>query len=558
MLNVEIEDCDKVINATIEDGVKGDKGLSAYQVAVQEGFVGTIDEWLESLVGPPVPVAQELGDDPDLAVSQKLLKDSIDSMEQSNSEAVAEAERLNNLSQQAASSAAESELNASASAESASSSALSADQSASESEASAEQSLQSASSSESSAQSAASSAQSASESASSAGVSAEQASLAAVAADDSASKAKQSELSAIGSAERSEAGANSASSSATQAEQSAQSAASNAQSATDSADLAAEKAAETEFNAERVEALIKSVETQTGGRMTVRFTPKGQPSYFYVLPQFNCEDIAPDGSLGSGPHPAFIFDGKVEPYILIAAYQAAMVDGEVVSQPNLDPHTNITYDQALSACRENGAGWDLMSNLDWAAVALWCMAYGNQPYGNTYYGLAHDKRFLTGIRQDKLAAGTASETARTLTGTGGAHWNHNGLDCGIADMVGNVWEWVSGMKMVDGRVLLATENGVTDESSYIDTGFDLPASRTWSAVDNEGASELVKQSLIAPATAGLAPKGSLYKNLEGERLPCRGGLWYSVGGAGLAALFLNSARSSRTASLGFRARFRDL
>lgn len=114
------------------------------------------------------------------------------------------------------------------------------------------------------------------------------------------------------------------------------------------------------------------------------------------------------------------------------------------------------------------------------------------------------------------------------------------------------------MKMVDGRVLLAPENGVTDESSYIDTGFDLPASRAWSTVNNEGASELVKQSLIAPATAGLAPKGSLYTNLEGERLPYRGGYWTDAGRAGLAALALHHARSARATYIGFRARFRDL
>ena len=95
----------------------GERGLSAYELAVTNGFSGTLDEWLESLVGPPVPVAQELGDDPDLAVSQKLLKDSIDSMEFNSSEAVSEAERLNSLSRQAANSAAEA---SSAAAESAS------------------------------------------------------------------------------------------------------------------------------------------------------------------------------------------------------------------------------------------------------------------------------------------------------------------------------------------------------------------------------------------------------------------------------------------------------
>lgn len=31
----------------------GPRGLSAYEVAVADGFVGTVDDWLDSLVGPP-------------------------------------------------------------------------------------------------------------------------------------------------------------------------------------------------------------------------------------------------------------------------------------------------------------------------------------------------------------------------------------------------------------------------------------------------------------------------------------------------------------------------
>lgn len=37
------------------DGVDGDDGISAYQVAVNNGFVGTEAEWLTSLVGPQGP-----------------------------------------------------------------------------------------------------------------------------------------------------------------------------------------------------------------------------------------------------------------------------------------------------------------------------------------------------------------------------------------------------------------------------------------------------------------------------------------------------------------------
>lgn len=42
--------------ATGEQGPKGDEGLSAYEVALVEGFVGTQQEWLESLVGEAAPL----------------------------------------------------------------------------------------------------------------------------------------------------------------------------------------------------------------------------------------------------------------------------------------------------------------------------------------------------------------------------------------------------------------------------------------------------------------------------------------------------------------------
>lgn len=41
------------------DGQDGDDGLSAYEVAVAEGFVGTVEEWLESLVGPEGPPGED-------------------------------------------------------------------------------------------------------------------------------------------------------------------------------------------------------------------------------------------------------------------------------------------------------------------------------------------------------------------------------------------------------------------------------------------------------------------------------------------------------------------
>lgn len=55
-----IELCyEDVIKYVIENVLKGDTGKSAYQLAVDNGFSGTVQEWLASLVGPTGPQGPE-------------------------------------------------------------------------------------------------------------------------------------------------------------------------------------------------------------------------------------------------------------------------------------------------------------------------------------------------------------------------------------------------------------------------------------------------------------------------------------------------------------------
>lgn len=55
-----IELCyEDVIKYVIENVLKGDTGKSAYQLAVENGFSGTVQEWLDSLVGPIGPQGPE-------------------------------------------------------------------------------------------------------------------------------------------------------------------------------------------------------------------------------------------------------------------------------------------------------------------------------------------------------------------------------------------------------------------------------------------------------------------------------------------------------------------
>ncbi len=308
-----------------------------------------------------------------------------------------------------------------------------------------------------------------------------------------------------------------------------------------------------------VDQLRSSVEAASGGRTTVIYTNAGNPSYMHILPAFNCEDVAPGGELGTGTHPAFMFNGVRASEIMVGAHLGGMMGSQVVSMPGLDPRASINFDQARALCQANGAGWDIMSNLDWAAIALWCMANGYQPRGNTNYGRHHVDKWETGRRQDKATPGDTAGVAHTLTGSGPAAWAHDGTGNGIHDLVGNVWEWVGGLKLINGVIHLAPDNGSYTEAAYTNTGFVMPQNSTsFPAQPNAGASNLVKQSLIVPANTALAPIGYYERNPAGVRFPGRGGGWSNAGNCGLGALYLSGDRTYAGTSFGFRPRFRAL
>lgn len=213
-----------------------------------------------------------------------------------------------------------------------------------------------------------------------------------------------------------------------------------------------------------------AVEAASGGRLTVRLTDKGQPCVFLKVPAFNCEDVAPGGELGMGLHPAFVKNGSPVPYILVGQHIASYSDAEMLSRAGVSPAVSRTYDQELAAVAATGQNFRQLNNLEWAAVALWCMANGYEPLGNTNYGRHHIKRWETGVRSDSNPPGATFGAAHTLTGSGPDSWHHDGTAAGISDMVGNVWERVSGMKLIDGVFHIAPDGGDYLESDYINTG----------------------------------------------------------------------------------------
>jgi hypothetical protein len=265
-----------------------------------------------------------------------------------------------------------------------------------------------------------------------------------------------------------------------------------------------------------------------------------------------------------------------------------------------DPKVYIDFDTALAACRAKGAGWHLQSNALWAAIMGWCYANNTVPGGNTNYGAEYNAAHKKGIRLISIpATGKPGELPPGAAGFLVSRFTKDG----IADLVGNVWEWVAGLRLVNGEIQIIP-NG-----NCMKADCNMGASSTeWKAIMPDG-------TLVNPATAGtlkldgasasagvrinttiqyptsgegyfyqafsgiaaasgvnipqllyglgLAPitgvtygNGTVYiRNHEAERLPFRGGNFSDTASAGLPALNLDNPRSRSDYHIGFRAAF---
>lgn len=268
---------------------------------------------------------------------------------------------------------------------------------------------------------------------------------------------------------------------------------------------------------------------------------------------------------------------KVKEYA-ISKYPNTMIDGRPYSLPFMPPAVNINHDEAIRLCEAKGPGWHLITNDEWAALARQSWENDTVPTGNTNGGESHSHPEEKGTTYKDCYG-------KTLAGSGPITWNHDRTAEGVADMVGNVWEHVGGVRFLDGQVQIIPNNEAA-------AGADQsPDSKEWTAIytpdgdpvyyevwdgeirlqptapdvkDSDGVpfcdlheradmdvpDKLIELGLY-PAP-GYESEEYFWLDTDGERCVYRGGSWSNGTDAGVFSLNGGNSRSGVSTGIGFR------
>lgn len=200
---------------------------------------------------------------------------------------------------------------------------------------------------------------------------------------------------------------------------------------------------------------------------------------------------------------------------------------------------SLSRDAARAAC--SAAGGHLSRNREYGNILQWCEMHDLYPAGNNTSGVDG-----MGV----AASADPTQAGRSLAGTGPKSWTHNLRSDGIADIVGNCWEYVDGLELRAGVFWLANANNVL-ENSGISLDITATSGSAFSSIKN-GANAIECIPTISSGDSVKGGDGCWYEKTD-SRLLLRSGGWYSGALAGLFSVDVTSAVSySGSVDCGFR------
>ena len=177
---------------------------------------------------------------------------------------------------------------------------------------------------------------------------------------------------------------------------------------------------------------------------------------------------------GTTTHPAFQISNSAKATLCFGKFQGKIHNNRLYSLPNEDPASNKDHDTFLAYCQNKGPGHHEITAAEWAFLALLAKRNGTQPKGNNNYGKDASETDYVAIPK----TWSSGQINHVATGTGPVTWSDDGTLAGIWDLNGNVWEWIIGIRLVEGELQVIPWNDAADA--------DVPKTRTstaWRAIN---------------------------------------------------------------------------
>jgi hypothetical protein len=349
-------------------------------------------------------------------------------------------------------------------------------------------------------------------------------------------------------------------------------------------------------------------------------------------------DTAAANADGYALHRAFINAGAEQRGFFYDKYQcsnnsgtaSSLKDGNPLSSNSAhNPFSGLTgspanaYYGAFAAAKTRGSPFHVSSRFQFAALALLALAHAQAATSTTYcawYDAAGSTNYPKGCNNNALSDTNDSAvkwqsdgySACGKTGSAGygggtgnvfAKSTHNGQDCGVADLNGNMWEINSGMtrpgstvsdvaqqndatafyilkESADVNTLTGGWNDATDafgDATHLSTLYDAitlnhigngagwqrfgnSASPTNAVLDNATAGDGYRQTVTGIYTAdghnstgiNLFGADGLYEYHRANLCLLSGGPWIGTSTAGVWALYLSHYRTASDGHVGFR------